>query len=148
MKIETQMFGTVVLEEDKIFSFQDGLLGFEDLKHFVLIEAEELKPIAWLVSIDEPEVAFPLADARFFVENYEVAITKEDREVLDVNGDDDVAIYTIVSLPTEEKPLTANLRGPVVINLSSRLGRQVVLRDERYSHRQTSLADRAGVATT
>lgn len=148
MKIETQMFGSVEIEDEKVFTFKDGLLGFEELKRFVLIEAEELKPLAWLVSVDEPEVAFPLADARYFVDKYEVAITRDDRESLDVTGDDEVAIYTIVSLPTKEKPLTANLRGPVVINMSSRLGRQVVLRDERYSHRQSSLAEQAGVAAT
>lgn len=147
MKIETQMFGTVEVDAEKVLSFEDGLLGFETHTRFVLVEAEELKPLAWLVAVDEPDIAFPLADARYFVKEYEVGITQDDREALDVTKDAEVAIYTIVSLPTDEKPLTANLRGPVVINFSSQLGRQVVLRDERYSHRQPSLAD-AGVAAT
>lgn len=147
MKIETQMFGAIDIETDKILAFQDGLLGFEANKRYALVEAEELKPLAWLVSVDDPDIAFPLADARYFAKDYEVGITEEDREALDVTNDAEVAIYTIVSLPTDEKPLTANLRGPVVINFTTKLGRQVVLRDDRYSHKQPSLAD-AGVAAS
>jgi len=147
MKIQTQMFGTVEIDDEKVLVFADGLLGFEEHTRYALIEAEELQPLTWLMAVDEPEIAFPLADARYFVKDYEVGITKDDREALDVHESDDIAILTIVSLPTEEKPLTANLRGPVVINMTSRLGRQVVLRDERYSHRQPSLAEAGVVAT-
>ena len=86
-----------------------------------------------------------MADPSYFVENYEVPIAGEDREVLDVNAGDVIAIYAIVTLPDETRPLTANLRGPVVLNLGNRLGRQIVLSDEKYTHRERALAEKAGV---
>jgi len=143
MQIDTKMFGPIDVDESTLVHFPAGLVGFEELRSFILVEAEELKPITWLQPVDEPQLAFPLCDPGFFVKEYEVPISGEDRDVLDVDPGDDVVILSVVRLPNDEHPLTANLRGPVVINLTNRIGRQVILLDERYSHRQASLADQA-----
>jgi flagellar assembly factor FliW len=145
MILNSRTFGEIEVDEDKIYTFPDGLLGFEDARNFVLVEAEELRPLTWMLSIEDPELAFPLADPGYFAERYDVPLAGEDRERLDVEPDDQVAIYVIVNVPDENRPLTANLRGPVVINLGNRVGRQVVLRDDAYSHRQVPLAQAAAV---
>lgn len=145
MIVQSRMFGEVEIDEEKVYHFPSGLLGFEDLETFALIEAEELKPLAWLLPLDEPDLAFPMADPRYFVQNYEVPVVGEDRDGLEVEESDEIVIYTIVTLPDEGRPLTANLRGPVVLNLRNRRGRQIVLLDERYSHRQPALAEGAAV---
>lgn len=135
MVVQSTMFGEIEVEPDKVYRFPDGLLGFEELTSFILIDAEELRPLTWLVSLDEPEITFPLADPKYFVESYDVPIGAEDRDLLDVEADDNVAIFTIVRLPQDGESITANLRGPIVLNLSSRIGRQVVLKNEAYGHR-------------
>jgi flagellar assembly factor FliW len=146
MQIETRMFGTIDVDESTLVHFPAGLVGFEELRSYALVEAEELKPVTWLLPVDDPDLAFPLCDPGFFVKEYEVPVSGEDRDVLDVDTDDEVVILTVVTLPQGEKPLTANLRGPIVINLTNRIGRQVILLDERYSHRQASLAEQASAA--
>ena len=76
MKVNTYKFGEVEFGEDHIMSFAEGLFGFEHLKKYLLIKAEN-ELFYWLNSIDEPEISFPLVGLKVIdkdypeVENYE-----------------------------------------------------------------------------
>jgi len=141
------IFGTVEVPEGEIIRLPAGLVGFEEYQRFVLVETDDLEPLVWLVSTEESELAFPMADPSYFTKAYDVPLTEEDREALCLEATDQVAVYVVVTLPDEVRPLTANLRGPVVLNLSARIGRQIVLASDAYSDRQRALADSARVAT-
>ena len=63
MKAATRLFGEIEIDESKIITFEDGIIGFPDMKKFTLIfdEEKEGRPsISWLQSMDEPEIAFPV----------------------------------------------------------------------------------------
>jgi flagellar assembly factor FliW len=138
------MFGSIDVADEDVIRVPGGLIGFEEHQRFVLVQAEELKPLVWLVSIEEPELAFPLADPGYFTEKYHVTVEREDREILDIDTEcDEAVIYVIVTLPDGQRPLTANLRGPIVMNRTTRVARQLILVSETYSHRQRALADAA-----
>jgi flagellar assembly factor FliW len=146
--VESKMFGTFEVSEEEVIRLPAGLVGFEEYQRFVLVETDDLKPLVWLVSMEEAELAFPMADPSYFTKHFDVPLAEEDREALCLDeATDKVAIYVVVTLPDGVRPLTANLRGPIVLNVSARIGRQLVLVSDTYSHRQRALADSAGVAT-
>ncbi len=50
MRIDTQRFGTLHLNEDQLFLFPQGLIGMETLRHWALLPDFENPSVAWLQS--------------------------------------------------------------------------------------------------
>jgi flagellar assembly factor FliW len=136
MRLQTTLFGEIDVREGAIIRFPEGLIGFEETKEYVLVEAEELKPLAWLVALSDPDLVFPIADPAYFTDRLELRIGRDDRRLLEVRTIDDLDVYLVVTLADETRPMSANLRAPLVFNAKTRIGKQIVLLDERYSHRQ------------
>jgi flagellar assembly factor FliW len=95
----------------------------------------------WLQSVDNGALAFVLVDPLLFKPDYKVEIGPEDAKDLGLkNGGNAAQIMAIVNISTRGKDgkpteITANLLGPIVINVQKRLAKQVVLYDSQYSHR-------------
>ena len=65
MKIETRIFGTVDIDDEKIIHFPGGIVGFPEMTDFALIHDEEKGkdvPIRWLQSLQEKQFAMPVMD--------------------------------------------------------------------------------------
>ena len=141
MILRSRTIGEIRVEEDSVLYFADGLVGFEDLKKFVLAEVQEFQPFMWLVAVDEPEIGFAIADPQFFYpDRYEVPLGESDKDVLDLQTGDTVSIFVIVSIADAGRRITANLKGPVVLNTRNRMCKQVVIYNPAYSVRQAALA--------
>lgn len=136
MNIQTSYFGEVEIDEKDILNFPKGILAFEEFNKFVIINStEEELPFSWLQSIDEKDVAFIMIDPFLFKKDYEVDLSDKVIEELDIESESDVAIYTFLVIPEQVDQMTANLTGPIVININKNLGKQVVLEDKRYHTR-------------
>ena len=126
MNVRTLEWGTLEVSEDRLVHFPEGLLGFEELRRFALVELEEYHPFLWLISTDDPEVSFPLADPRYFHEGgYAVHLSPVDEQRLDLRAGDSVAVFVVVTVDPQ-RGVTANMRGPVVLNTRNRIARQVI----------------------
>lgn len=136
MNIQTSYFGEVEIDEKDILNFPKGILAFEEFNKFVIINStEEELPFSWLQSIDEKDVAFIIIDPFLFKKDYEVDLSDKVIEELAIESESDVAIYTFLVIPEQVDQMTANLTGPIVININKNLGKQVVLEDKRYHTR-------------
>lgn len=131
MKIETKFLGMVEIEDKDIIHFETGLPGFEDIKEYVILPVEEDSPFALLQSLKEKEIGFILAFPFAFKSDYAFDISDEDKKDLKVKQQDDLAIYSIVSVKDNFKESTLNLLAPVLINVKEKCGRQVVLQDSK-----------------
>ncbi len=134
--IENNQLGTVEIDRAKVIIFPEGLIGFEDLKNFVIIDLEEYEPFQWLLCIDDPDITFPIISPILVSDPYEPEITREMAYNLGDFKDEDLLIYTIVTIRPELGKVTANLLGPIIINQKARLGHQVVLKDDEFSPEQ------------
>ena len=68
MKVQTKWFGEIEVSDDKIITFDKGIIGFEDWKKYTLVydaEKEENISIIWLQAIDEPTLALPVMKPEF-----------------------------------------------------------------------------------
>lgn len=135
MKINTSRFGAVEVAESDIIHFSDGLLGFEDLKRFFIVDPADETLILWLQSADAADVAFPILEPKLFKPDYKVRLSANELRVLRIDStkSKETLVYCILTIPADVATMTANLKAPVVINTDSQLARQVVLQENEYS---------------
>lgn len=142
MELETTRFGTIRVQAEDIITFEDGLVGLEQYQRFVLIRHDEEGPFWWLQSVDEPSLALLLIDPWYFRADYEVVLSDAEAERLRIDESTPKVVLTTVSIPSgKPHAMTSNLLAPLVINLELRLGRQVILEDERYHTRHPILQE-------
>lgn len=142
MELHTTRFGTINIDAEDILTFPDGLVGLSQLKRFVLVHHHDGSPFRWLQSVEEPGFALLLIDPWFFCTDYEVVLSDAEAERLRVSDCSVLMVYTTVTIPPgKPHAMTANLMAPIVINVSERCGRQVILEDERYHTRHPILQE-------
>jgi len=134
MVIETHRFGRLDVDETRLITFREGILGFADRRVFALIQTSPDPVFYWLQSVEDPTLAFLVCDPRSFVADYQVPVKRDDMEALGLRSLDDSLVLVIVN--KVDGWLTGNLLGPLVIGSGSRLARQLVLSDKRYDTRQ------------
>lgn len=133
MKAATRLFGEIEIDESKIITFEDGIIGFPDMKKFTLIfdEEKEGRPsISWLQSMDEPEIAFPVMDPLFVCEAYNPSVEDELLKNLGTIKEDNLYVLVTVTVPQDIKELAVNLKAPIVINTDTRKASQIIVEDD------------------
>jgi flagellar assembly factor FliW len=131
--VENPQLGTVTIDSGKIAYFPEGLIGFEELTQFAIIDLEEFEPFQWLMSMDDPEIIFPIISPILVIDDYTPVITRADAYNLGEFADEDLLLYAIVTIRPEIGRVTANLKGPIIINQKLKLAQQIILSDDRYS---------------
>jgi flagellar assembly factor FliW len=142
VSIDSRRFGPLAVREDQIIDLIPGLLGFSQFHRYVLIEHQQESPFLWLQSVDNPDLAFVVIDPLHIVPGYKPGPFTEVMQELEVDNPDDLNILVILTIPSgRPQEMTANLMGPVVINLKNRRGKQLVLEESRYSHKHRILPE-------
>ncbi len=133
MRVQTTRFGAVEVGDDRLLEFPTGLLGFSSFTRFALLQPDEEGVFYWLQSVDSADLAFVVTDPSRWCEDYEATIRREHMDILELEHVDDARVFVIVN--KYDEALTANLQGPLVINLRARRGMQIVLSDQRWTTR-------------
>ena len=136
MNMQTSRFGQVQFQEDDVLNFPEGILGFGELKRFVLVDDPTDEIFAWLQACDEATIAFPVLEPELFTESYKVNLSRTDMESIKIKNDDKFRLFSIVTIPDDPTKMTANLKAPVVVNVAQRLARQCVLQDNNLAIRE------------
>jgi flagellar assembly factor FliW len=127
MLLITRDFGEVEILEESIIDFPEGVFSFEEDKKFCVLSplGEEQYPM-WLQSAANGNLCFIVYNPFDMIVNYELDEEQLSRE-LDVGEDTNVLILCIAVIPEDHKKTTINLKSPVVINLDTKTGKQVIL---------------------
>lgn len=128
-KISTTRFGDLEVPEASIMQIIGGVFGFPSETMFVLLEYSP--PFSWLQSVENPELAFVVVNAAEFGDEYVVPLPLGDHDT-DLKKEDEVAIMNLVTIRPDPTLTTVNLKAPIVVNLRTMKGRQIVVDDERY----------------
>jgi len=136
MKIETTRFGSVEIDENKILTFEKGILGFPEDKRYALLPHNENSPFFWLQSLDSPELAFVVINPALIVDDYNFEIPDEMQKQLDLKESAQAEVLVLVTFRSGNgdksvRP-SANLLGPLVINIENRQACQAVLDPKKY----------------
>ena len=132
MKIDIERFGVkdVPVDPETLFTFPQGIAGFEQCKRFKLFHEEGKPTVFWLQSVDDLMVMFPIVSPETIDLQYEIELTDEDCSLIDLASADDAVVAVIVyRSEAEGGKIAANTRSPVILNPQSRKGMQKVLRE-------------------
>ena len=135
----SDFYKNLVYAPEDIINFKAGIPGFENNKDFVLVTIPDYVPFEWLVCIDGSQLRFAIINPMLFLPDYKPNIVKEHLTDLYIEKPEDVLIYTIVTIHSNPLESTANLIGPIVINKNKRLGKQIIVEDDRYTTQELIL---------
>jgi len=134
MKAVTRLFGTIDVADEKIITMERGMIGFPNLTHFALIFDEEKKDkkfkIMWLQSMDDGDIAFPVADPIQLKEDYKPLVNEEIIAPLGEMTEENTYILVTVTVPKKVEDFSVNLKAPIVINMDSNKGAQIITEDD------------------
>jgi flagellar assembly factor FliW len=141
MKIYTTNFGEIEINDDTVITFPSGILGFPNYKQYAIIDVDEGSPLKWLQSLEEPSLAFVVTDPNLFVDSYAVEAYRKDLEDIQVTEAQDALVLVIVTVPSDPAQMTANLKGPVLINTRNKMAKQLVIDNPDYDIKYRLLPD-------
>ncbi len=135
MRVQTKFFGEVELDDNKILEFPNGIIGFEDFKKFAIIydvEDDRETKISWLQSLEEPVLALPIVDPLAIVPDYAPMIEDELLKPLGNPADEDLLFLLVMTVPSDMKKVTANMKAPIIINTKTCTGVQLIVDNADY----------------
>lgn len=135
MKINTRIFGEVEVSDEKIITFDNGIIGFPDMKHFTLLHDEEKGTnvgIRFLQSIEEPTFAMPVMDPLVVKEDYDPQVDDETLVNLGELNEENILVLVTVTVPSDLTKMTVNLQGPIVVNVDTRKANQIIVDGDGY----------------
>ncbi len=128
--IKTLRFGVLQIDEEDIIRFPKGIPGFADHTEWVFAGDED-SPIKWLQSLKDGDVALPVAPPELILADYDAKVYSEDIKELEASSAGELALLVVITIPPDEPwEATANMRAPIVINVSKRLAKQVIAQNE------------------
>ena len=135
MLVKTRHFGEINLDEEKVLTFDDGLIGFEDCKRYTILYNNEEggnNTISWLQSLDAPELALPVISPLSVLSDYNPIVEDEVLKPLGDLTEENIIILLTLSVPSDITKMSANLKAPLVINADTKKGCQIIAENPDY----------------
>lgn len=132
IKFVSTRFGEISVPADSLMEFPSGVIGFPKARQYVMLEHKH--PFSWLHCVDDPHLAFVVVDGFEFGQQFDVKPPIGDKDT-DFKEDDEYAILIIVTVRSDPRMTTANLKAPLFVNMRNKKGVQVIFDDSRYSTR-------------
>ncbi|MDD3239114.1 MAG: flagellar assembly protein FliW [Lachnospira sp.] len=139
MQVETKWFGTVDIEDEKILTFEKGIIGFEDFKKYtILFDSDDGNDAAimWLQSMEEPSLALPVVKPENIFSEYDPVV--EDEIIKNLGSDiqnANLLVLCTLTVPSDLTKMTCNLKAPVIINADTLKGVQLIADNDDYQVR-------------
>ncbi len=143
MKFETSRFGALDISEKDIIKFPEGLYGFEKETEFTLLpfNPNVESPMEWMQSLKSSHLAFVVTDPYLYLPDYKLKLSEEDKNRVELAGDDPFLTRAIVTIPENYSEMTANLIAPLIINKDKGVAKQFVLTNMDYDTRHYLLPE-------
>ena len=133
MTIQTKIFGEIAVDDSKLITFPQGIIGFPVLKDFLLIhDGDGNGNIKWLQSVQEPAFAMPVVDPLAIIPEYNPDI--EDELLKPIGGvtEENMLVIVTITVPRIIENMTVNLKAPIIINSESRKAAQLIIDSDKY----------------
>lgn len=136
MNIQSRRFGSIEIDDESVLTFPEGIIGFPDEHAFVLIPHNSGGFLAWLQSARSPDLALPVVSAHAFGDKYPDVPVEPAAEAAGLGTNvEDIAVLVVLCAP-QGQPATVNLLAPIVVNVATRRGAQLILDGSRFTTRE------------
>ncbi|MBF0405999.1 MAG: flagellar assembly protein FliW [Candidatus Riflebacteria bacterium] len=133
MKYNTARFGEIEVPKEEVVFFPEGLFGFSSYHNYVIFNTQDGSPFRWLQSLDDGDLAFVIIEPLNFMFSYDLEVSDDETSFLGLVNPEDAVLYVIVTIPENTADMTANLQGPLVINIQNRKGKQIISTNQKHS---------------
>ncbi len=134
--IESTRFGRFEVDESDLIHFP-GLPGFPGAERFVVMQHDQSNVFAWLISVDMPDLALVVTEPSQFFPDYRPPMSERQLRALGVSQEQEMASLDVLAIASfRDHKVTLNLAAPLVVNVHTRRGTQVILEDDRFRVRQ------------
>lgn len=134
MRADTRLFGAIDIEDDKIITLENGMIGLPEFQKFALIFDEEkgmkASSVMWLQSMDDPQTAFPVMQPNAVKTDYNPTVNDEVLSPLGELNEDNTYVLVTLTASADVKETSVNLKAPIVINTDTRKGCQIIVEDD------------------
>jgi flagellar assembly factor FliW len=134
MKKIMSRFGEIEYDPDKTLSFPCGLIGFENLREFVVIPSSKEGLLFWIQSVEDPQIAFVLTDPTNFFLDYKVVPDQNECATLGLDNPEECLSLSVVTVHPD-KTITLNLQAPILYATRTCRCLQVILEKTKYESR-------------
>lgn len=141
LKVKTTRFNEIEVQESDVIELPNGLIGFPELKRYVLLDHDKDSPFKWLQSLDDGAIAFVLINPLLFKPDYLVEVTEAEVSDLGLGTEEDAVISVIITMPSNPQNMTANLKAPLIFNLKNRKGKQIILNNSAFTTRHNIMEE-------
>lgn len=131
MKTINTRFGEVEYDPANLLHFPVGLIGFPNLRDFVVMPNKKEGPLFWIQSVDDPQIAFVLTDPTNFFLEYRVIPEESEKNTLKIEKVEECFALTVVTVPPDQK-ITLNLAAPILFSPKTNRAIQVILENTEY----------------
>jgi flagellar assembly factor FliW len=136
-KIQTVRFGQLDYREEDVVHLPEGLVGMPDLQRWLVLDmGDDAVPLNWFQSLDRGDFGFPISQPAFFTNTYDVKISKSAAAILKGKVGEWLAILIITTVHPGGTKITGNLLAPLVVNVDTRQGVQLIMEDQQWSVQQ------------
>ncbi len=132
-KIQTLRLGKLEYREEDVVHLPEGLVGMPDMCRWLVLEMGENIPMKWFQSLDRGDFGFPVSQPAFFTDTYDVDIPPGSASILKGEEGEWIAILIITTVQDGGTKITGNLLAPLVVNVDTRQGLQLVMNDSAWS---------------
>ncbi|WP_235560980.1 flagellar assembly protein FliW [Bacillus sp. FJAT-28004] len=121
--------------EQLIYQFEQGIPGFEHLNQFLFEEFGDVLPMKLMKATEEKSISMLVASPFLFYPEYEWQLPEIIKQELSIKNEEEVEIWSVITVSTDFANATINLLAPIVLNNRTKLGKQLILHDSTYSSR-------------
>ena len=147
IKVKTTRFGEIDIDEKDVITLPAGIIGFPELKQYVLLDHDAESPFKWLQSLEDGAIAFVLINPLLFKPDYLVEVNEGEVQDLAIENEEDAVVSVIITMPSDPQKMTANLKAPVIFNLKNHKGRQIILNTSEYTTRHNIMEEMRKVSS-
>ena len=133
---ETVRFGNLAYGAEDIIHLPEGVVRMPDLRDWLVLEMGDEMPMKWFQSLDRGDFGFPVSQPAFFTDAYDITIPPEVNHILRGREGEWLATMIITTIHPGGARITGNLLAPLVINVDTKQGVQLVLQDQDLSIQQ------------
>jgi flagellar assembly factor FliW len=126
MRVDVKPIGEVEILDEEVIHFPEGIIGFEHLKNFALINHYNFSPFCWLISIERADLAIPVVNPFLLMSEYQKKFPRELMNELHDNNSQ-YEVFCVVTLQGTAGTATLNLKGPILIDYFKKVGKQIIL---------------------
>jgi len=129
-------------DEQNIIYFEDGILGFEEIKEYLLYHEDD-SGIIWNLQAAQSDVpSFVAVDPYPLINDYSPMLSQSELDYFGETGTKNLCVLVIAVIKPNLTDSVVNLKSPIVIDVNSKKAKQIILENSDYPIRYKLFRDK------